>query len=145
MARQIHGVDIIDAAMVSGVDNYLKVIPGDSNCLEPIPAASIEAVFVLFYCGFQPHSKWRSYVSHNDRLEAYLEPRNFLRVISPGGYLIVCEWEAAPEKRWDKASLSTIDQRASIEYDPPEIAGFELVLCGFAKATRSPFVVYRRI
>ena len=145
IAEQVWGIDLVHPDQVRNVDRYIRVEPGDESCLAPIGDAEIDAVFVLNYAGFAPFSTWRAYFSpFNDRLAVYLQPQNFLRIIADGGFLIFSEWEAEPEARWGKASLAEIDLRAAAEYDPPALAGFELVTCGFARSTCSPFVVYRR-
>ncbi len=145
IAERVWGIDVLQPDSVRNVDRYIRVEPGDDNCLAAIGDGEIDAVFVLYYSGFSPLSTWRAYLSQfNDRLAVYLQPRNFPRIIAKGEFLIFSEWEAEPEVRWGKASLAEIDRRSAAEYDPPSLEGFELITCGFAKSTRSPFVVYRR-
>jgi hypothetical protein len=144
-ADSVWGIDILPG-VAPHVDRYFCVDPNDVSCTKQIGDAQVDVIFVINYAGFSSHSTWRACLSeHNDRLAHYMLPQNFPRIIPKGGYLIFNEWEARPEERWGKTPLDEIDRRAAEEYDPPTLSGFELVACGFARATRSPFVAYRRI
>jgi hypothetical protein len=144
-AEQVWGVDVLPPELVGNVDRYICAEPGDDCSLSRIGDDEIDATFVLNCTGFGPSSTWRAYFSpFNERFAPYLEPQNLPRALAKGGLLIACEWEAEPEARWGRTSLDEIGRRAAAEYDPPSLEGFELVACGFARSTRSPFVVYRR-
>lgn len=146
IADQVWGVDVLSAQGVSNVDRYIRVPIGTPAPLATIDDGTVDVVFIFNYAGLRSTSTWRAYFSPaNDRLAVYLEPQNFPRIIPKGGYLMVSEWEAAPEERWGKASLAEIDSRARAAYDPPELPGFELAACGFTAAGRAPYVIYRRV
>jgi SAM-dependent methyltransferase len=142
-AKEVWGVDIMARDWVRGADRYIRVDPARADPLWEIADASVDAIVLLQYIGFHPHSTWRAYFDPtNTRLAPYLNERNFLRVLKPGGYFIVVEWEARPEQRWGRASVEDIARRSAANYDPPDLPHFTLVSCGVSR--RSPFVVYRR-
>jgi hypothetical protein len=146
-ADEVWGADVIDAKNVANLDRYVRMEPRDEFCLAQIGDGAVDVAFISNLTGFNPHSTWRTYLSSdNEELGIYLAQQNLQRVLAKGGLLVCCEWESEPEKRWGRTSLAEIDDRAAEEYDAPDrLDGFELVVCGFARSTRSPFVVYRRI
>jgi SAM-dependent methyltransferase len=141
-ANEVWGLDIIPREQVRGPERYIRVDPARADLMWEIADASVDAIVLLQYIGFHPHSTWRPYFdSTNTRLAPYLNARNFHRVLKSGGYLIIVEWEARPEQRWGKASVEEISRRSAVKYDPPDLPQFALVSCGVVRC--SPFVVYR--
>jgi SAM-dependent methyltransferase len=145
-ANEVWGVDILPRDQVSGPERYMLVDPARADLLVEVPDNAIDAVIIINYIGFHPHSTWRSYFSAaNDRLHPYLQPQNFPRVLRPGGFLVACEWEARPEARWRKAGVEHARSHALEEYQARfELPFFEFVGGGFSETLLSPYVVYRR-
>jgi hypothetical protein len=145
-ADDVRGIDIVDAKHVTDFVRYIRTEPGDEDCLAQIGDGAVDAAFVLNVTGFHPHSTWRAYLSSaNPELWLQFQEQNLPRVLAKGGLLICCEWESEPEKRWGRTSWEGIDGHAAFHYDAPDrFDGFELVVCGLTRSTRSPFVVYRR-
>jgi SAM-dependent methyltransferase len=141
------GIDTIDAKQVTDFNQYIRLEPGDEDCLAQISSGTVDAAFVLNVTGFHPHSTWRAYLSSaNPELWLQLQEQNLPRVLAKGGLLICCEWESEPERRWGRTSWKGIDGHAAFHYDAPDrFDGFELIACGLTRSTRSPFVMYRKI
>jgi SAM-dependent methyltransferase len=144
IASTVVGIDVLPEARA--VDRYIRVDTSSPD-LSGILDCAVDAIFVLHYVGFSPGATWRAYLSpHNERLATYLEPHNFARIVAPGGFLILSEWEAEPEVRWSKVSIDEANERAAEVYDPlPVLPGFRLAACGFTRAIRSPFVAYLKV
>lgn len=146
-ADELWGADIIDTKNVANLDRYIRMEPRDEFCLAEIGSGTVQVAYISNRTGFNAHSTWTAYLSSaNEELGIYLQQQNLPRVLAKGGLLICREWESEPEKRWGRTSLADIDRRAAANYDAPDsLEGFKLITCGFAKSTRSPFVVYRRV
>lgn len=145
-ADEVWGVDVLPREEISGSERYILVDFKQTDLLPEIDDGGLDAIIIINYTGFHPHSTWRTYFSPaNDRLSPYLQRQNFPRILRPGGYLIACEWEAMPEARWHKASITEANVRAAEVYDAPaNVPYFDFICCGFSRPLLSSYIVYRR-
>lgn len=145
-SQRVIGVDIIDSKEVKVVDQYIQVpLEAQAEYLQTLEDESLDAVFVLSLIGFASHSTWKHYAHVPEwRSGRYFTPANFPRVIKKNGYLIMMEWEAYPERRFNK-SVTFKDKAHMIDsYQPVEIPGFQRMACGFSSQKNGPYVIYQK-
>ncbi|MHB8258790.1 MAG: class I SAM-dependent methyltransferase [Bacteroidia bacterium] len=150
------GVDIVEKEAVQNVDDYIKVSTNlQDEYFKTIESNSIDAVVILASVGInlnaiadKPHkAQWVEYLlDYTSRQGRYFSSANYLRLLKPGGYLIVLEWEAFPELRFGKNVNSkqvalTIDKY----YPHPEIEQFQLIAKGFSSEKIGPYIVYKKL
>ena len=154
--RHLIGVDIMEEKLVENTDEYYKVSENiEDNYFKTIESNSIEAVVVLASVGMnmkaiegQPHSaQWIEYLgNYKNRQGRYFSPNNYPRIIKPGGYLIVLEWEAFPELRFGKhIKREEIESHLDKYYPHPQIEQFQFIAKGFSSEQIGPFIVYQKM
>lgn len=103
-SKTVIGVDILEKGGSENLDDYIRVSPENRDSyFESIESESIDCVFMFSSSGFYPNSNWEQYVSDfRGREGRYFTKSNYPRIIRKGGYLIIVEWEAYPEKRFGR-------------------------------------------
>jgi|GEM_PF-5631777 len=148
-ANEIIGVDIIDSA--PHVDRYIKV-PMDiqDTYLDELESGSVDAIFSLHVMGVGYDIKRR--VNYGDWPPFFLDKHHrvgryyadFVRVLKPGGYFVLVEWENYPDMRGE-CSVEYINSHYDEFYTVPELAEFDVVARGFRTDCTGPYLVLRRL
>lgn len=154
-ARRLIGVDILPPESVSGYDRYIqaptRLMP---SYLDDFADGSVDLVLVVGSTGMHvdgkhdaaPHcGDWQDYFSKTtERQGRYLTPNNYPRVLKPGGYLVIQEWEAYPVRRVGRIAPDEVARRIDEFYPHSEIPGFTMVAKGISPYRIGPYIVYRK-
>ena len=145
-AEQVWGVDLIPPADVANCNRYVQVDSTlSSDHLAALPSQSVDIIMVVNYTGLHPTSMFAQYFSrHNDRLEPYMHPSNFPRVLKSGGFLVFSEWEARPERRHGKRSAAEVNAAFDDLYRPIELDGYVKVAQGYEPTIFSAYVAFQK-
>jgi SAM-dependent methyltransferase len=150
------GVDIVEKEVVQNVDEYIKVSTSlEDNYFKTKENNSVDAVVVLASVGMglkanpgKPNkAQWEEYLlDYSSRQGRYFSPANYPRLLKPGGYLIVLEWEAFPELRFGKKiNCKEVALTLDKYYPHPQIEQFQLIAKGFSSEKIGPYVVYKKL
>ena len=146
------GVDVLELDSCDAYDAYISVPTKlSSSYFNMVEDESIDLVLVLSSIGIAVGqigsiANWNQYfVGSEGRQSRYFLPCNYPRILKNGGYLVVIEWEAYPEKRFGKhVEISEVNRDIDKYYPHAEIAGFDFITKGFSPEKNGPYVVYRK-
>lgn len=144
----LYGMDIIEHGEVRGaVDKYIQVpLTLQESYLDDIKNDELDCVLILSFIGLNPQRDWREYLNGDtgSRHGRYFTDANFLRVLKPGGYIIIAEWEAFPEKRVGKQSFEAIKKEVDTYYPYHEkYQSLSFVTQGVSEKYM-PYIVYHK-
>ena len=148
-STEFWGADLF-STVPAPVDKYIQVKdqkPGNPNYFPDAADGTFDTIIVPELSGWKPghEGNWSDLFSaHDARLNRFLTPGNFHRIIRPGGLMIVTANESAIEDRVGKRTLSQINADIDSLYPHPEIEGFTFVLKGLCPTYVAPYIVYRR-
>lgn len=146
IGRHVWGVDIIEPEQVHYVDRYLRVSTEvRESYFDEVPDGVVDCVVVLNGIGFHPKSTWERYVTApNARVNRYFQELNYLRLLRPGGIVLLAEWEAYPERRFGRGKKEELLGRSDDLYKPMAAPGFELIDSGYRDEFQGPYMVWRK-